>query len=54
MEENARDLDPIDPVYFDKTYYLYLGVNKGGEKPYAPLARALKDRKQAAVAQSWA
>jgi len=43
------DLEDIDPVYFEKTYYL--GPNKGGEKPYALLAQALKDRSQAAVAQ---
>ena len=30
----------IDPVYFDKAYYL--GPDKGGAKPYALLARALK------------
>jgi DNA end-binding protein Ku len=42
-------LDEVDPVYFEKTYYL--GPDKGGEKPYALLTQALKDRKQAAVAQ---
>ena len=30
----------IDPVYYDKAYYL--GPDKGGAKPYALLARALK------------
>jgi DNA end-binding protein Ku len=43
------DLDDVDPVYFEKTYYL--APDKGGEKPYALLAQALKDRNQAAVAQ---
>ena len=43
------NLDDVDPVYFEKTYYL--GPDKGGEKPYALLAQALKDRNQAAVAQ---
>jgi DNA end-binding protein Ku len=31
----------IDPVYFDKAYYL--APDKGGAKPYALLARALRD-----------
>ena len=43
------NLDDVDPVYFEKTYYL--GPDKGGEKPYALLAQALRDRNQAAVAQ---
>src|SRR4026208_1600369 len=33
-------LKTIDPVYFDKAYYL--GPDKGGAKPYALLARALR------------
>jgi DNA end-binding protein Ku len=43
------NLDDVDPVYFEKTYYL--GPDKGGEKPYALLAQAMKDQNQAAVAQ---
>jgi DNA end-binding protein Ku len=43
------NLDDVDPVYFEKTYYL--GPDKGGEKPYALLAQAMKDQNRAAVAQ---
>lgn len=32
--------DQIDPVYFDKSYYL--GPDKGGERPYALFSKALK------------
>ena len=31
----------VDPVFFDKAYFL--GPDKGGAKPYALLARALKE-----------
>ncbi len=34
-------IESIDPVYFDKAYYL--APDKGGAKPYALLARALRD-----------
>ena len=34
-------LKSVDPVYFDKAYYL--GPDKGGAKPYALLARALRE-----------
>src|SRR2546429_183516 len=40
-------LKTVDPVYFDKAYYL--GPDKGGAKPYALLARALRERIEAAV-----
>lgn len=33
-------LESVDPVYFDKTYYL--APDKGGAKPYSLLATALK------------
>jgi DNA end-binding protein Ku len=42
-------LDAIDPVYFEKTYYL--GPDKGGEKPYRLLAEALSQRNRGAVAK---
>jgi DNA end-binding protein Ku len=42
-------LEAIDPVYFEKTYYL--GPDKGGEKPYGLLAQALNESKRGAVAQ---
>jgi DNA end-binding protein Ku len=41
----------IDPVYFDKAYYL--GPDKGGAKPYALLARALKESGRGALGR-WA
>src|SRR5512138_816946 len=44
-------IDSIDPVYFDKAYYL--APDKGGAKPYALLARALGDTKRCAVGR-WA
>jgi DNA end-binding protein Ku len=40
-------LESVDPVYFDGTYYL--APDKGGAKPYALLAAALKNSKQCAV-----
>src|SRR5258708_4037106 len=33
-------IESIDPVYFDKAYYL--GPDKGGAKPYALLAKAAR------------
>jgi DNA end-binding protein Ku len=44
-------IESIDPVYYDKTYYL--APDKGGAKPYALLNEALKDTKRCAVAR-WA
>ncbi len=44
-------IDAIDPVYFDKTYYL--APDKGAAKPYALLTEALKETKRCAVAR-WA
>ena len=41
----------IDPIYFEKTYYL--GPEKGAMKPYALLTEALRDSKRCAVG-SWA
>jgi len=44
-------IEAIDPVYFDKTYYL--APDKGAAKPYALLVEALKESKRCAVAH-WA
>jgi DNA end-binding protein Ku len=41
----------IDPVFYDKAYYL--GPDKGGAKPYALLARALKETGRCAIGR-WA
>src|SRR5262245_59606629 len=37
----------VDPVYFDKAYYL--APDKGGAKPYALLTEALKESKRCAL-----
>jgi DNA end-binding protein Ku len=44
-------LEAIDPVYFDKAYYL--APDKGGAKPYALFARALMESERCAVGR-WA
>lgn len=44
-------VESIDPVYFDKTYYL--APDKGAAKPYGLLTEALKEAKLAAVGR-WA
>jgi DNA end-binding protein Ku len=44
-------VESIDPVYFDKTYYL--SPDKGASKPYALLVEALKETKRCAIGR-WA
>ena len=44
-------IDSVDPVFYDKAYYL--APDKGGAKPYALLARALRDTKRCALGR-WA
>ncbi|MEW6688237.1 MAG: Ku protein [Pseudomonadota bacterium] len=44
-------VESIDPVYFDKAYYL--APDKGGAKPYALFARALAESKRCALGR-WA
>ncbi|HJS91900.1 MAG TPA: Ku protein [Steroidobacteraceae bacterium] len=44
-------IESVDPVYFDRTYYL--APDKGGAKPYALLTEALKQTKRCAVGR-WA
>jgi DNA end-binding protein Ku len=39
--------DSIDPIYYDKAYFL--GPDKGGAKPYALLAEAMRETHQTAV-----
>lgn len=41
-------LEAVDPIYVDRTYYL--GPDKGGERAYALLARAMKKADLAGVA----
>jgi DNA end-binding protein Ku len=43
------DLDEIDPIYFDHPYYL--GPDKGAEKAYALLVKAMADANKVAVAR---
>jgi DNA end-binding protein Ku len=42
-------LDKIDPVYFDKAYYL--GPEKGGEKAYRLLSEAMRETGRAGLAR---
>jgi DNA end-binding protein Ku len=42
-------LDQIDPLYFEKAYYL--GPAPGGTKPYALLSEAMKETGRAALAR---
>jgi DNA end-binding protein Ku len=44
-------IESVDPLYFDKAYYL--GPDKGGAKPYALLARALRESGRCALGR-WA
>jgi DNA end-binding protein Ku len=44
-------IESVDPVYFDKTYYL--APDKGAGKPYTLLTEALKESKRCAVGR-WA
>jgi DNA end-binding protein Ku len=44
-------LESVDPVYFDKAYYL--APDKGGAKPYALFTRALRESKRCALGR-WA
>src|SRR5574341_1386229 len=44
-------IESIDPVFFDKAYYL--APDKGGAKPYALFARALLESKRCAIGR-WA
>lgn len=43
------DLDDIDPIYFDHPYYL--GPDKGAEKAYGLLVKAMADSNKVAVAR---
>ena len=44
-------LESVDPVYYDKPYYL--APDKGGAKPYALLTKALRESKRCALGR-WA
>jgi DNA end-binding protein Ku len=42
-------LDEIDPIYFDHPYYL--GPDKGAERAYALLVKAMEDQRKVAIAR---
>ena len=44
-------IESVDPVYYDKAYFI--APDKGGAKPYALLARALRESKRCALGR-WA
>src|ERR1044071_2532210 len=43
-------IEAIDPVYFDKAYYL--APDKGGNKPYALLVSALRESKRCEIGRA--
>jgi len=43
------DLDEIDPIFFDHPYYL--GPDKGAEKAYTLLVKAMSDSRKVAIAR---
>jgi DNA end-binding protein Ku len=47
--EDFVDLDQIDPLYFERPYYLV--PDKGGTKAYALLLEAMKDSQKVAIAR---
>jgi DNA end-binding protein Ku len=47
--EDFVDLDDIDPIYFDHPYYL--GPDKGAERAYSLLVKAMEDSRKVAVAR---
>ena len=49
--EDFVDLDGIDPIYWNNTYYLAPAEDVGAEKPYALLLKAMKQSKKVAIAR---
>jgi DNA end-binding protein Ku len=49
--EDFVDLDAIDPVYWEKTYYLGPAEDVGAEKPYALLHHAMRTTSKVAIAR---
>ena len=47
--EDFVSLDEIDPIYFDHPYYL--GPDKGAERAYALLVKAMTDERKVAIAR---
>ncbi len=42
-------LDKVDPIYFEKSYYL--GPDRGGDRPYRLLSEAMRETGRAALAR---
>jgi DNA end-binding protein Ku len=49
--EDFVDLDEIDPIYWNSTYYLGPKEEVGAEKPYALLLKAMKETGKVAIAR---
>jgi DNA end-binding protein Ku len=47
--EDFVDLDEIDPIYFDRPYYL--GPQPGAERAYALLVKAMREQRKVAIAR---
>ena len=49
--EDFVDLEEIDPIYYEKTYYLAPDTRRGGGKPYTLLRKALEKKNKIAIGQ---
>lgn len=49
--EDFVDLEEVDPVYFEKTYYLGPEDDQGAERPYALLLKAMNDTGKVGIAR---
>ena len=49
--EDFVDLDEIDPIAWDKTYYLAPTSDVGAERPYALLLQAMRETNKVAIAR---
>ncbi len=49
--EDFVDLDDIDPIYWNNTYYLGPASDVGAEKPYALLLEAMRQSNKVAIAR---
>lgn len=47
--EEFIDLDEVDPIYFDKTYYVAPGPGSGAEKSFALLRKVMEDTNKVAI-----
>jgi DNA end-binding protein Ku len=49
--EDFVDLAEIDPVFFEKSYYLAPGTESGADRPYWLLHRAMNDERRVGIAR---